>query len=153
MASIEERIQFMEDRFEIQDLITQYCTSIDSLTDVAGVANCFTEDAIYDLSGLGLLKCHGRQAVHDFFEEALNAVTHHAHYATNFSIDYIDGDKAAGHNYIIGLGKGKDGTDIVVNARYDLDFERTADGWKISHFREPLLMPLDDSVEKVHGKI
>jgi ketosteroid isomerase-like protein len=153
MPSLEDRIQFIEDRFALQDVVNDYCASIDSLTDVAGVANCFTEDAVFDLTGLGLAVFNGRDAIYNFFEDALDAVTHHAHYATNFTVDNIDSEKATGHNYIIGLGLGKNGSNIVVNARYDLEFERTPDGWKISHFSEPVLMPLPDEVGQVHGQL
>lgn len=58
MATLEERIQLIEDRQALQDLLTAYCTAVDSLTDLEGLLDCFTDDAVFDLSGIDLPRDH-----------------------------------------------------------------------------------------------
>ena len=42
-----------------------YCTAVDTLSDLDGLMACFTEDAVFDLSGLGLTAYEGQAALAD----------------------------------------------------------------------------------------
>jgi hypothetical protein len=54
MLTIENRVQRIEDRAALQDVLTAYCNAVDSLSDMDGLLNCFTEDAVLDLSGVSI---------------------------------------------------------------------------------------------------
>ena len=52
MATIEDRLQRIEDRQALSDPLNAYCGAVDSLSDVDALLACFTEDAVFDLSGI-----------------------------------------------------------------------------------------------------
>lgn len=152
MASIEERLKRIEDRQAIQDTLTAYCTAVDSLSDLDGLIDCFTEDAVFDATGIGLPLFEGRSRIRVFFEQVFGDMTHHAHYTTNFVIDRLEENDAFCRNYTIGLGKSKAGQVIQAYVKYNLHFVRTPQGWKIRSFSESATMPLPDEVTAVHGR-
>jgi ketosteroid isomerase-like protein len=57
----------IEDRLAINDLMVAYCTAVDSLHDVKAVTDVFTDDAVLDLSGIGLPKFEGHAGIAGFF--------------------------------------------------------------------------------------
>jgi hypothetical protein len=52
--TLEVRLKQIEDRFALQDVVTAFCNAVDSLEDMDGLLNCFTEDAAFDLRGIDL---------------------------------------------------------------------------------------------------
>ena len=81
MSTVEDRLQAVEDRFALEDTLNAYCAAIDSLSDMDGLLNCFTEDAVLDLP---VFKGHAE--IRGFFQQVFDDMTHHAHFATNFAI-------------------------------------------------------------------
>lgn len=152
MITLEQRIQRLEDRLALQDLLTAYCTAVDSLSDMEGMLNCFTDDAIFDLGGIGLPRFVGREQIRGFFSQVFAGMTDHGHFNTNLAVDTLDGDKASCRAYVMGMGASRDGNSVLVYVRYFLDCVRTSDGWKISKFGESALMPLPDSLNQIHGR-
>lgn len=152
MATLEDRLKAVEDRLALQDVTNAYCAAVDSLSDMDGLLNCFTEDAVLDLSGLNLPRFQGHGEIRGFFGQVFEDMTHHAHFATNFAVDRLEGDEASCHAYVIGMGVARDGRDILVYVRYHLDFARTQTGWKMTSFDEAVLMPLPPEVAGVHGR-
>jgi ketosteroid isomerase-like protein len=152
MPTVEQRLQAIEDRTALEDVLTAYCNAVDSLSDMPALLACFTEDAVFDLGGIGLPRFEGHAAIEGFFRQVFTDMTHHAHYATNFAIDRLDGDTARCHAYIIGVGVARDGQDVLVYVRYDLDYARTPWGWKMTRFGEAALMPLPASLTGIHGR-
>lgn len=141
MSSLEARIQQVEDRLALQDLISSYCIHIDEGQDVDAIADCFIEDAVLDLSGLGLPVITGRQNIRTFFVSVLASTECNAHYSTNFRINRLQGDEADCQSYVYAVGVAKDGSDILVYAKHQFECVRTSQGWKIKHFTEPYLVP------------
>ncbi|PRB84140.1 nuclear transport factor 2 family protein [Pseudomonas sp. MYb185] len=141
MSSLESRIQKVEDRLALQDLIHSYCIHIDEAKSVDAIVDCFVDDAVLDLSGLGLPVITGRNDIHEFFVSVLAATECNAHYSTNFRINRLEGDEAECQSYVYAVGVAKDGSDILVYAKHQYHCLRTNKGWKIKHFSEPYLMP------------
>jgi ketosteroid isomerase-like protein len=147
---IERRLQYLEDRAALQDLIIHYCRSIDEIENVDDVVNCFTDDAVFDLTGLDLPVSTGRAEIKAFFQSVFDSMAYEAHYSTNFSIDRLEGDYADCSAYVIGHGYAHNGTKALVHARHVFYCKRTDGGWKIIRFEEPLLLPLPEKVEKLY---
>lgn len=152
MSSLEARIQAIEDRLALESVLDRYCNAVDTLSDMAALLSCFTPDAIYDLGGIGLQKFHGHEGIKGFFSQVFADMTHHAHLSTNFVVERLEGDTAAAHAYIIGMGIARDGKHIHVYVKYMLNFRRTADGWKIDHYRMAAMMPMSSTLTEVHAK-
>ncbi len=140
----------LEDRLAINDLLISYCTAVDSLSDLDAICDVFTEDADFDLSGIGLPKASGHAGIRAFFVGVLDGMSHHAHYLTNFAVTAYDGDTASARAYIIGMGRAKDGNEVTVNGRYYFDVRRTAQGWKAARYTMDFMMPLPGSLAEIH---
>lgn len=149
--TIEDRLKRVEDREALQDVLTAYCTAVDSLSDMEGLLNCFTEDALFDLTGIHLPRFEGHEQIRAFFSQVFEGMSHHAHYNTNFAVERLEGDEAACRAYVIGMGVTHDGRSVLVYVRYHLDFMRTRKGWKIKAFSEAALMPLPPELTGIHG--
>ncbi len=146
MPSLEARIQQVEDRLALQELISSYCIHIDEGKDVDAIVDCFVEDAVLDLSGLGLPVVTGRKNIREFFVSVLAATECNAHFSTNFRINRLAGEEAECQSYVYAVGVAKDGSDILVYAKHQFHCVRTAAGWKIKHFFEPYLIPPTKSI-------
>lgn len=140
----------IEDRLAINDLMIAYCTAVDTLSDVQAICDVFTEDADFDLSGIGLPKMSGHAGIRTFFEGVFADMTHHAHYLTNFAMTAYDGDTASARAYIIGMGRAKDGNEVTVSGRYYFNARRTAEGWKATRYTMDFMMPLPGSLAEIH---
>jgi len=151
-GTLENRVKLLEDRQALQDVLHAYCTAVDSLSDIEGLLNCFTEDADFDLSGINLPRFEGQAAIRGFFTQVFADMSHHAHYSTNFAVDRLEADQAACRAYVIGMGATHDGRRVLVYVRYHLDFVRTPGGWKIKSFGEAALMPLPPELTGIHGR-
>jgi ketosteroid isomerase-like protein len=141
----------IEDRIAIEELLIAYADAVDSVSDLDGICAVFTEDADFDLSGIGLPRGKGHGAIRDFFGGVFERTSHHAHHLSNFKITAYGGDTASARAYVIGIGLQKDGSKITVHGRYYFDLVRTAAGWKASHYHMDFLLPLPDTLAAAHG--
>lgn len=132
----------IDDRLALEDLTIAYAHAVDSMHDLDGICACFTEDADYDLSGIGMAHAAGRAGIREFYTKVFAANSHHAHYLSNFTVTAYDGDTASVRTYVIGMGKRHDGSSITVHGRYYFDAVRTPDGWRFARYRMDFLMPL-----------
>jgi ketosteroid isomerase-like protein len=152
VSSLETRIQLLEDRMALQDVLTAFCNAVDSLSDMNGLLNCFTADAVFDLSGINLPRFDGRDAIRGFFAQVFADMSHHAHCASNFTIDRLSDTGATCRAAVIGTGATKDGRSVLVYVRYFLEYSRMTEGWKIKRLSEAALMPLPGSLTAIHGR-
>ena len=151
MSTLEDRIRRIEDREAMHERLLAYYVACDTCSDVDGIVDCFTEDANFDLSGLGIAAMRGHAEIRDFFTGVFRDMAHHAHFITNFRLSRQEGDEAIGHAYVIGMGKAHAGADVLVHANLELGFVRTDAGWKLASFVEGAQMPLPESIGEVHG--
>lgn len=141
----------IEDRVQIEDLMTSYCYAVDTLSDINAILGLFLPDGIMDLSGIGLAVLHGHADIRAFFEGVFADMTHHAHYLSNFRVLGFDGAAASAQAYVIGMGRARDGKEILVHVRYRFDVVRTDAGWKTARYAMDLLMPPPPSLAEIHG--
>ncbi len=143
MTTLEQRLQTIEDRQALQEVITNYLVAVDDLASVEAVLDCFTEDAVFDMTGINYPSFSGLPALREFFTGVFASMSHHAHYATNFKIDSLQQDSAAARTHVIGMGVTNEGDEVLFYLQYHLGYRRSGDHWKISSFRGQALMPLD----------
>jgi uncharacterized protein (TIGR02246 family) len=130
--STERRLQMLEDREAIRNLVARYGFVIDD-RDMDGVADCFTEDGGFS-SREGNLGARGRQALIDQFHDrwsVLGPANHivHQHY---IELDPSDPDRATGmvssHAELV-----RNGEVQITALRYDDQYRRDPDGrWRIA---------------------
>ena len=141
----------LEDRIALQDQMTEYCYRVDQLEDVESLLDLFVDDALVDLSPIGLPQMDGKPAFREFYKAVFADMTHHTHYIGNFRVEAYDGDSASMRAYAQGLGRSKDGNEVHVHVRYRMDYVRTAAGWKCKRYSIHPGMPLPGSLDEIHG--
>ena len=62
MSTLEERIQIIEDRQELQQLFSSYLVALDDLSDIEHLLSFFTQDAVFDMTAMAYPSCHGADA-------------------------------------------------------------------------------------------
>ena len=132
-----------DDRRAIEDLLIAYAHAVDSLHDLDGICAVFTEDAVFDLSGINYPSLKGHAEIRGFFANVFEAVAHQAHYLSNFAITSYEGDRASVRAYVTGMAKYKAGGGITVHGRYYFDVVRTPQGWKAKNYTMDFLIPPD----------
>ena len=88
--TVEARLQAIEDRLALQEVVNAYCTAVDKLSDIEGLVGLFTADAVFDLSAIHLPRVEGHAGIRGFFQPVFETMTHHAHYWSNFRIDRLE---------------------------------------------------------------
>jgi ketosteroid isomerase-like protein len=136
--SIERRLQMVEDREAIRNLVAHYAFVTDD-REMDRVADCFTEDGGFS-SREGKIGARGRQAIVDQFHErwgVLGPANHivHQHY---IELDPDDPDRATGvvssHAELV-----RNGEVQITALRYDDQYRRCSDGkWRFSDLRRAL---------------
>ena len=114
MATLEQRIQKLEDRAEIQDLVARYFKVTDD-DDEQALAECFTRDARFIATGFeGGVGCEG---VMTFLKSARSTMQQTVHTPNYVHIDFHGPDAADGTvmaHLEIGIG----GTTVYAAVRY-----------------------------------
>jgi hypothetical protein len=128
---LQDRVQRLEDRVEINDLIVRYFLAADG-DDLAGVGKSFTEAAIFSSSGI--VTGEGRQGIVSFIKssrEQMGLTVHTPHYV---QLIFDGPDRARGlvgaHLELV-LGE----TAVFGAVRYVDEYHRIADEWRI-HSRD-----------------
>ncbi|AQT80809.1 hypothetical protein B1R94_18395 [Mycolicibacterium litorale] len=125
MLSLEE----ISDRMEIQQLLVDYSTAIDSrrFDDLDRV---FTPDAHIDYTELGGI-AGSYPEVKAWLAEVLPNFPAYFHMVGNFDIR-VDGDAATSRTILFNpMALGEDGQIMFCGLWYDDAFVRTAEGWRM----------------------
>ena len=93
-GSIEQRLQRLEDRFTIMDLVARYCDAIDS-RDLDRFVGCFTEDAVVRHED-GVMRLDGRDAIRAYYKERFPTYGVTFHYPHSHIVTFGDTDDARG---------------------------------------------------------
>lgn len=137
-----EALQYLLDRAEIEDVIVRYANSID-IGDWDRYRTCFTDEVETDFSEVspGSSPDYEKRTAEEWVEVVRNGMSPYAatqHVNTNFTIT-VDGDVASCVNYIHAqlyapAGRVEDSREIV--GYYTWILVRTADGWRIRRVKE-----------------
>lgn len=142
----------IDERIALQDLMTDYCYAVDQLTDVDALLALFTDEAVLDFSAIGLPAMHGKSEFRKFYEGVFADMSHHTHYISNFRVESYDGQQSTMRAYVQGLGRGKDGNEVLVHVRYRMDCLLTDDGWRCTGYWITPGMPMPGSLDEIHGQ-
>lgn len=141
MKTIEQRIQVIEDRQALQDLLSSYLNALDNMSDVELLLGYFTKDGVFDMTGLGYPRFEGTAALREFLTGVFAGMANSAHYAANFKVNILEQDSAYAQTHAIGIGLPVEGERLEFYVQYLLDFERVESTWKIKSLRGLPLMP------------
>lgn len=134
--SIEQRVQRLEDRAAIAELMHAYCRLADQL-DAPAMMETFTEDCIASYVE-GQPPLQGRAAVRAALAGFLECVVGGSHYIANLELVFESDDRVAGAMYMYSWQRFRVSgitADCHRWGRYEARFERTEAGWKISCLR------------------
>lgn len=141
MPSLDQRIQNIEDRQALQELVSSYLIALDNAADIEQVLCCFSEDAVFDMTALDYPTFKGMTALRELFTGAFASMNHSAHYATNFKIDSLEENSASARTHAMGMGIPLEGGSVLFYVQYHLEFQRINQRWKMSSLRGEPLMP------------
>ena len=144
MPTLEERIQVLEDRESIREVIANYCRGVDQ-HDEALFLSIWTEDAGY-LIGEPLGDHHGLAAIKDILHAIWEAFPETHHFTTNAVIE-VDGDTARSVSDVDCTATDGAGRAMLIAATYFDDLVRQDDEWRIKqrkltiYYMTPILEP------------
>ncbi|WP_150302653.1 nuclear transport factor 2 family protein [Pseudomonas saliphila] len=144
--------EYLIEKAALEEAVLRYCEAVDKLSDLDFMTENFTEDAVLDLTGLGLPRFHGHEEIRGFYANVFKDMSHHMHLLSNFQVKKLSGDTADIYAYIVGMGRSVTGIDVQVYVYYDLSLRKVNDTWKIARFYEAPQLPMPDSVTAVHKK-
>jgi hypothetical protein len=114
----------VEDVLALQKVVALYSHLVDS-RDWEGLSAVFTEDSIFDLSGSGLPRLEGLDALRRFFSTLEHPLAHHT---TNLVIESDAADVASLRSKALVVFEGG----RAGSAEYHDDAVRTAQGWRLA---------------------
>ena len=138
LAQTPDAIRKLQDRAEIEELVTRYVTALDTL-DADAYANVFAEDAVYEVTGTVY---EGRaairkivtdlQALRDRNEASNTPSAALYHVMSNSSIEIIDDDEARHTSYAQTVRAAESGQFIVgFMGRYEDVIVKRDGKWQI----------------------
>lgn len=147
-SDLETRVRRLEDLAAIAELKHTYAALCDDDYDADGLAELFTQDAVWDGGVLG--HAEGREAIREMFSRAGERMPFAIHHVTNSRIE-LDGDRATGHWYLwqpcvaSGGEVAADDLALWMAGRYDDEYVRDGGKWRFQRTRIQLrlLSPYD----------
>lgn len=132
--TIDERLEAIEFRFALEDLMLRYQQAADR-HDWATWAACFTEDAVYEIpSSFGVMR--GRKAIHDQCKTDMHdSFEKMQHIIVNQGYGRSGADSARGQaNFVFAATPDAKhpGQNYVCGGRYRWEFRREEGDWLIS---------------------
>lgn len=138
LATLEERVQRLEDVEAIQRLKIRYaqildrCKSADDFKKFAGeYADLFTEDAVIDAGELGVVE--GKKAIADFFTRIPQTLTFFVHYMIGPVIDVAPSGKEATGSWYLWEPATMNGRAVWLAITYDDRYRKVDGSWKIAY--------------------
>jgi ketosteroid isomerase-like protein len=139
MKSLEERLQAVEDRLEIYNVISAYGPAVDGC-NLEGMGRVYAEHGVYDVRDYRYMD--GLEQIRDM----MNGVGHRtltgngaAHIGTLPHVE-LDGDRAIATNYNIIMGR-REGEPVMLRLNISrIYLSRGPDGWRIDR---RIIDPLD----------
>lgn len=131
MSAIETRLDQLESRFAMQDLVSDYCLGFDK-RDFDRFLAIWWPDAVWEI-GPPFGTFDGHEGVTRAVKEILwPAWLQSTHFTTNLRVTFLDADSADGICDVDCIGTTADGQAQTVAATYTDRFERRGGVWKIA---------------------
>ena len=140
MATVEERLQAVEDRLEIYNVISAYGPAVDGC-NLEAMGQVYAEHGVYDVRDFrymdGLSEIRDMMNGHGHRSLTGNGA---AHVGTLPHVE-LDGDRAIATNYSIILGRDGEGEPKMLRINISrIYLSRGSDGWRIDR---RIISPLD----------
>lgn len=156
MATLEERVQLLEDREAIRELIATYCRGVDGRNEELFMS-IWAEDAKYLIGGQ--FGDHvGTEQINGILHGLWTAFTEMHHYATNVVIE-VDGDTARAWVNADVTGTDTKDRALMFAASYEDELRRIDGEWKFTvrdidlHFMKPVLDPWGNAPESRFAEV
>lgn len=130
MATLEERVQRLEDIEEIRRLKIRYAQLCDANYDPEGLAALFTEDGVWDGGEFGVYK--GREAIRGFYAQISKKFTFALHYMTGHMIDLDPSGQEASGSWYLFLPATADGRAVWLALTYSDRYRKVDGRWLFS---------------------
>lgn len=130
LEKIQQRLQLLEDKQELAELLDQYCKTPDR-ADFKGHADCYTDDGIQQYGPWGSI--NGRKNIEKTITENEKEVQEQLHYMTNMRFE-VNGNQATGTSYLLMVvldDKDQPTEHVWQGGPYNWSFEKTSQGWRI----------------------
>ena len=127
MASLEERIQVLEDKDEIRELTAKYCYAVVA-QDSAALLNMFTDDGIFDMSPN--MHFEGQEQLKKLYSNKIEEVAPKPFIQSH--VIQVNGDEATG-NCAVEIRLLDDGEAITACGHYNDIYRRVGGEWKFAH--------------------
>lgn len=121
----------VEDVLALLALQAEYADGADSFSG-ATYAAVFTDDGVLDATHTGIPAVVGRAAIAKLMDDTFVQQSHNCHMVTNQRVLSVDGDQATGRCYFFQRSILRNGGRTEFSGRYEDEYRRTADGWKIA---------------------
>jgi ketosteroid isomerase-like protein len=124
-----------DDYIAIMNLAAQYSHSLDEC-DWDGLGDCFTSDAVVEFTA-NPDPLRGRQAIVEFIRTGRKRFDVTQHVIGTPSVQ-VEGDTAKASFYVMAqhvVSRDGQTRTCLVGVRYDDDFQRTGEGWRLAHRR------------------
>ncbi|MCU1497186.1 MAG: hypothetical protein JWM47_1139 [Acidimicrobiales bacterium] len=139
LAALEQRIDRIEDEREIGQLMYRYIEACDHIHDAELIGSFFATDGVWEGGNRYAVwgRTAGREAIVAMFVDTPDVLPFTVHWLTNPRVEVApDGERATGRWEVLQAATfGHSQTPVWVGARYDNEFCRTAEGWRIAHLR------------------
>ncbi len=137
LAALAAKVQRLEDREEIRELIARYGRAVDD-RDWEALRAQYTPDAVFD-SAAG--RSVGVDAIIDYYDERTSAYVASYHYPHSTELTFVDDDHATGvvcaHAELT-----IEGDTVMVALRYRDDYRRVGGRWRFHERNTNLLYVL-----------
>ena len=125
-SSLEVRLQRLEDRFALSDLLASYCAAVDE-RDLDRLAELFTPDGTFRHSSGGFA-VRGRAEIRKFYRDRLASAGPSLHYPHTQIVTFTGRDRATG-TVAAEAEVGREGRCIVNAVRYQDLYARQGEAW------------------------
>lgn len=128
MSTIEDRLSYLEDRYEIQDLVARYFLATDD-DDWATLSECFSRDAHFEATGFE--GGAGRDGIIAFLKAARSGMGQTVHTINYAHVELKEDGNARGTvtaHLELGIGE----TTVFAAVRYIDEYVREDGRWRIS---------------------
>lgn len=139
LAALERRVARIEDRQAIEELKARYCSICDADHDPDRIVTVFSEDCVWQGEGIGVARGHAE--LRGLFERFQQDIAYSQHMVMNPLIE-LEGERAHAVWYFFGAFTFRTSEEARwLAARYDEDYVKQPDGWRIQHLRirEPVM--------------
>ena len=152
-VSLERRIDRIESRFAIQELVSAYCEACDE-HDMPRLAALFTEDAVFD-SPSGVLRATGRDGIAGMFVGAFRVRGPGFHWTHDLTVRFDDADADVATGLVASHAETcPNGVASLAAMKYDDEYRRVGGRWLFSRrsIRFLYYVPAERYLEALKGR-